>query len=814
MNASDICQQKESCPYRTAAWVFAAVVLGAALRLYRLDQQSLWYDDFNSYASVFEPTLRDLWNCVFGVGSVHGEQVPLSYLIQFAWSRVAGTSVYAVRLLPVLQGLIVIPLAFAVARRAFDTRAGIFAAFCVAISPVHIFFSQEPRYCSLLVLTASLSLFAMLKGLEQNRAGWWVMNGAANLLLLWTHLFGAFLLLAEGLYLLLRIKTGWRRAFAWLFAHGMLVLPTVWWVSRVSMPETAYECYRAPNLWELYLDLVGDEAVNINNQVLFSENALSRLPFDAWMGYLMTIPFALGLAWAAWRLWRGRGAQDDPVLLLVLAAVIPVTALGAISILWRPCIFPRYTMYSSIALFALAGGAIGGIPRRRLRIGATGAIFVLIAYQSLHVVPNVTRIQWSDAAQFVASRVVDRDVVFVGWPGGSAETAQGIFEAQYPNPTTPVLPVYSVSQACADLACLFAASPSTLRVWVVFQTNFTVGPPTEFEACVNGGGMSFERTIFPAMGGVSVYRVTPGSRGGDVCGEIRYALALDATQRGNLAWARELVQTVPEGTPLVPVRDLLFGSETDLARLREGLEARCAGREALARGNLESAARAYRTAMSRLPELTPFSDDLLGVLLKLGLGLAERGENAEALKALEEAASLRASVIGWLCHSLMERLRTGEPAGDAVAAVRMFLLAASYEGQPEEEIRRYTEAVVKDPTFAAGYAVLGRVLLSQGKHAEALAMLDRHNKLIGDQAEVWFNQGRALLGLGDKPGALSAFKKCFAIDAKMQADYGRLVELLTQNDDVDTLDAETLRLKAAGVILYPEFVTPSHSCPN
>jgi len=59
MNAPEIRQRKESCPYRTAAWVFAAVVLGAALRLYRLEQQSLWYDDFNSYASVFEPTLRD-----------------------------------------------------------------------------------------------------------------------------------------------------------------------------------------------------------------------------------------------------------------------------------------------------------------------------------------------------------------------------------------------------------------------------------------------------------------------------------------------------------------------------------------------------------------------------------------------------------------------------------------------------------------------------------------------------------------------------------------------------------------------------------
>lgn len=815
MNPDGISVNARGRPSRLTAdlaWVIAATAVGAALRLYRIEDQSLWYDDYGAYVTVLEPDLRSFWNCLFGVGSVNGEQVPLYYLLQYGWSALIGDDPVAVRLLPVSMGIAVIPLAFLLGRLAFGSRAGATAAFCVALSPVHLFYSQEYRYCALLALLASLSMCAFLAAARTGRRSLWMLNGLSNFLLLWTHLFGVLLLAAQGAYLLLRIRDSWRRTVTWLVFHAVLFLPTMLWVTLyVNMPETAYECFRAPTVKELFLDLTADDAVNVNSQVVFVLDPLSALPFDAWMGYLLSVPFTLCLLWAGRKAFRnalrGGRAPDDPLLLLLLVAVLPVLALGTLSWLWKPCIFPRYTMYSSIALYVLAGGAIQSLPRRSYRLISTAALFSLLGYQLLHVAPNDTRTQWIDAARCVETRGTSNDVVFVGWPGGSTESALGIFNLHYRDEAVPVLPAGSLPECCNAIACVFAADPSIPQVWAVFRTISINGPPADFESCVEERGLRFERYDFKAMGGVSVYRISgPGAvQDGPTaeCDSILFSLALDVAERGDYARADNLLKSAPQGSPGEKITSL-FRSGEGRQRLAPALQARREGQEGLSRGNLMAAVEGFRHAQAQIPELDLAGNDLLGVLLKIGLGSAELGKQADALNALDEAAALK-PVVGWVCRSVTDRLRAGLPAADAVAAVRYFLLGASYGGQPEQEIARYREAVKRDPGFAAGYGVMGEAHLSMGQYQEALEAFNRHNDLIADWAPVWFSTGRALLALGEKSKAREAFDKCFALDPQYRASYAKLITALAEEASATAVEEEIADLRQKGIPVFPEF---------
>lgn len=118
-----------------AVWLLGALGIGVALRLFRLDEQSVWYDDYVVYVNVLESSFGQFWRAVFGTGSVNSEHVPLYFVLQFAWSRLAGDAPTTMRMLSVVTGIAAIPVVFLTGRYVFGSFAGRVAAFCMALSP-------------------------------------------------------------------------------------------------------------------------------------------------------------------------------------------------------------------------------------------------------------------------------------------------------------------------------------------------------------------------------------------------------------------------------------------------------------------------------------------------------------------------------------------------------------------------------------------------------------------------------------------------------------------------------------------------------
>lgn len=209
-----------------AAWfaLAAIVALAAALRLATLRAQSIWFDE----AATWDLVRRPFGAMLHGVA--HGESTPpLFYMLEWSWTRVFGDGEAGLRSLPALAGLLTVPVAFAVGRRAGAgaPRAGLAAAALVAVNPLLVWYSQEARAYALAVLLSAVALALLQRAQEDRRprvlAGW----ALAAALALATHYFTAFVLAPQAVWLLWRHprRRAALAAVGALAAAGLALLP-------------------------------------------------------------------------------------------------------------------------------------------------------------------------------------------------------------------------------------------------------------------------------------------------------------------------------------------------------------------------------------------------------------------------------------------------------------------------------------------------------------------------------------------------------------------------------------------------------------
>ena len=115
------------------------LIIGLFLRIYGLDKYDFWYDEAVTLLAAKELTLRSVLTF---------SQLPLNpslfyFLVKF-W-MLLGKSEFILRLLPLTFGFLSIITIYFVGKALFNRKAGLIGAFLLAISPFHIYYSQELR---------------------------------------------------------------------------------------------------------------------------------------------------------------------------------------------------------------------------------------------------------------------------------------------------------------------------------------------------------------------------------------------------------------------------------------------------------------------------------------------------------------------------------------------------------------------------------------------------------------------------------------------------------------------------------------------
>ena len=168
-------------------------LMAFALRLYRLDAQSLWYDE-GVTADIAQRSLAELTRW-----TADDIQPPLYYYLVAALGRLAGWSEWSLRFPSAAWGTLLVPLLAAVAAALSRRRAaGVLAALLGALHPLLVYYSQEARMYAMLtalgVLLGYLVLQARYATVHQTR--YWVAYVLVATAAIYTHYFAFFLLLA------------------------------------------------------------------------------------------------------------------------------------------------------------------------------------------------------------------------------------------------------------------------------------------------------------------------------------------------------------------------------------------------------------------------------------------------------------------------------------------------------------------------------------------------------------------------------------------------------------------------------------------
>jgi mannosyltransferase len=425
------------------------LVLAAVLRLAGLERLSLWADEGYSVA------LSSLAPGDIVAGTATAQHPPLYYLLLHGWMQVAGSSAFAVRLFSALWGWLTVLLVFRVGhhleraelREPSDWLGGpgLVAAGLLAVSPAHIWYSQEARMYSLLVLLTALSTWWAWRWWTDEAARTWartLLYGLVTLAALYTHYFAIFVIVAQNLaaFFLSWLRpeplwiegNRWRLARCWLIAQGIWIVGFVPWIPVMVFQTTSHEMTWIPPVdWPavrgswLYL-LYGAEWQGRWQDVLGALLGLGLMALALWVSLRRSHgeERAAPLRWLALWFWL-------PALLIVaVARALLIYQDKQLLILLPP-------------LLLLIAVGVGRFRRPVARALAVLAILALLAGPLHEQYVQTEKQGWRELAAYLDARAQPGDLVYLN-PYAGKLTFDYYSEAQLPQAGYP--PEYTLLQ--------------------------------------------------------------------------------------------------------------------------------------------------------------------------------------------------------------------------------------------------------------------------------------------------------------------------------------------------------------------------------
>ena len=462
-------------PRRAFPWALllgGVVLLGFALRLYRLDSQSIWYDEVFAlsvsrlpFAQMHEALIQDL---------VHP---PLHYYALHWWFRAFGFGVFQGRLLSVLFGTLAIVMIYVLAGYLFDRRAALFSAVLLAFSQLAVMYSQEARPYAQCLLLYLCCAYLFLRALRDKRLRIWFGFLCLACLLIYTHYYG-FLAIASLLAfgLVQRKEYSLSRTWLWGGICGGALAYAPWLSSgivsealhgeKMQRLNTMAHSGPAPVHWYTFAT-----AVNIFNNGRPS-GLLSSSPLWTFIagGVLFCLPAALALLPLTDRRSKTpEGARErESLLYLVLLFTVPI-GLALVAGFLYGTYDVKYVAFCAAPYYILVA--------RGLSMGDSSAVrwvmlTFILAYSILSLRANYFIPYKEDYKHALASvahdyRPSDCAVVAPPWEERQTRWAWSIYEGDQPGPQ--VIPLNSATSntgACEKvwlISVLDRSNPMAVR---------------------------------------------------------------------------------------------------------------------------------------------------------------------------------------------------------------------------------------------------------------------------------------------------------------------------------------------------------------
>jgi mannosyltransferase len=333
------------------------LLLASSLRLWTIGYESYWLDEIISIRQAQMPLNE-------GIQLVQNDiHVPFYTILLHYWVYAFGISETSSRTLSAILGIMAVLAVYLIGKRWFSERVGLYASLMFAVSAIQVAYSQEARMYSLLVLLATISFLLFRELLDRPNALMIIGYALANVMIIYTHLFGFLVLGVQAIYYVVYYLLG--KARPRNLIYGVLIMI----------------CTSASFIPWIPTFLI--QVTKTGNYFWIPKPDLSSL-MSLMIGYLGgTFVFCafVGLAILA---YKQNLKRDSP--LLYAWAFIPVILVFIYSISSHSLFQPRYLLFTAppMALLLCANLA-------NLRINARLKDIAVIALAAIMVIPTLNQ---------------------------------------------------------------------------------------------------------------------------------------------------------------------------------------------------------------------------------------------------------------------------------------------------------------------------------------------------------------------------------------------------------------------------------------
>ena len=316
----------------------ALTLVALGLRLWRLDS-GLWLDEVFTLLDFGRVPLTE----VVTMFPSQNQHMLYSVLMHFPLA-LWGESAWALRLPAALFGVGSVWAVFLLGRKLVGVRQALLAAALMTVSYHHVWFSQNARGYTGLLLFTILATWLWLEARDRQRWSWWVAYAVALWLGLWVHTTMVFVVASHVLVELpgaARTLYGARRRGESLSAIPVLRKPVAAWLLAGTLSLQVY----ALSLPEFFRTALHETSMDAEwtNPVWAATESLRSLEIG-WSSMAVLLFGSLLTASGWWSLFRKSKA-------FAIAMVLPGLLGGTLIVAMRHNLWPRF--FFSLMAFAL-----------------------------------------------------------------------------------------------------------------------------------------------------------------------------------------------------------------------------------------------------------------------------------------------------------------------------------------------------------------------------------------------------------------------------------------------------------------------------
>lgn len=395
------------------------ILIGAAaVRLYGLASESLWIDEALSVQTA-KNILTWLTDVNLYLDKCMERNPPFYFIFLHYWMLLFGSSEFSIRLPSVIFGILSVYTIYNVTALLYDRRSALTASFIAAFTISFVYYSQEARPYGLLILMSVLSYLFFVKAYAENNYFYRVLWVITNILLLYTHVFGIFIIFAQNTFFFTRLVRKER---------GNVIKTPQWAVMQLIVLLSFLP----------WIFILKEQASYLHIGGWHSRPTLSTLSFLLWMftGFrpltllLIILPFISLFSNKSnyeinkEKIKSGNKENDektskrtfgngDSLFLLMSWLLLVIFMPFVYSLFFQPIFKSRYALCAAPALFIAASGGIWTLKKKLPAVLLLAVVFIIFIFNYNIYLKTQDKDPWREVVSWLELAAQPHDVVVI-----------------------------------------------------------------------------------------------------------------------------------------------------------------------------------------------------------------------------------------------------------------------------------------------------------------------------------------------------------------------------------------------------------------